>query len=382
MSLSVDALQKGEKYNETRIALDAASTRADTLAAEADAATVAAQESADRAGQLVSQLVRTSGTNLTVQLVVDGGRADDLLYKLGTVSKLTEQSAVVLRQAEADSNTARALTSQAAVARDRTETLADDAEEVLAQANAAAEKAQAKIAKQAASAERLQAQLVALTGTADAAEQAYRDGVAWEHAHAAKPATPAAGAPVVTTPPGTTPPATTPPGGTPPVVTPPVASPPVAAPPVVVPPVAVPPVVTPPVITPPVVTAPSGGAVAAAIAFAKAQLGEPYLLNGAGPDRWDCSGLTMKSYAAAGVNIGAHLVSSQYNTMARAGRLLPVANRQAGDLLFYANSGGFYHVAMYIGGGQMIEAPNASAPVRIVAVRKGDLVGQAGRPTG
>ena len=140
--------------------------------------------------------------------------------------------------------------------------------------------------------------------------------------------------------------------------------------------------VAPPVVAPPVTPAPSGGAVATAIAFARAQLGKPYSWGGAGPNSWDCSGLTMKSYAAAGVNIGSHLVSSQYNAMSRAGRLVPVANRQAGDLLFYADSTGFYHVSMYIGGGQMIEAPNKYAPVRIVAVRKGDLVGQAGRPTG
>jgi cell wall-associated NlpC family hydrolase len=79
-------------------------------------------------------------------------------------------------------------------------------------------------------------------------------------------------------------------------------------------------------------------------------------------------------------------VTNQYNTMAAAGRLVPVAQRTAGDLLFYANggraSGGFYHVAIYLGGGQMIEAPRDGVPVRITGYRTSDLVAYAGRPTG
>src|SRR5690606_10230868 len=88
--------------------------------------------------------------------------------------------------------------------------------------------------------------------------------------------------------------------------------------------------------------------VSGAIAYAKAQLGEPYAYAGAGPNSWDCSGLTMQSYASVGVAIGGHGSTSQYNYLKGKGRLVPVSERVAGDLLFYSEggsaSGTKYHV--------------------------------------
>ena len=79
-------------------------------------------------------------------------------------------------------------------------------------------------------------------------------------------------------------------------------------------------------------------------------------------------------------------MSTQYATKRAQNRLVGLNALLPGDLLFYSSggstSGGFYHVAIYIGGGQMIEAPRPGVPVRIVAVRYGDLVPYAGRPTG
>jgi cell wall-associated NlpC family hydrolase len=128
-------------------------------------------------------------------------------------------------------------------------------------------------------------------------------------------------------------------------------------------------------------------AVEGAIAYATAQLGEPYVLGGMGPNAWDCSGLTKASYASVGVYIGTHSSTDQYNYMAAQGRLVPIAQMQRGDLLYYSAGGSAsvarkYHVTIYLGGGKMIEAPNPSAPVRIVNVRYSDLVPYAGRPTG
>ena len=82
--------------------------------------------------------------------------------------------------------------------------------------------------------------------------------------------------------------------------------------------------------------APVAGAVDGAIAYAEAQLGEPYAFGGAGPNSWDCSGLTMMSYRSVGVYIGAHGVTMQYNTMKAEGRLVNLSQLQPGDLLFYA----------------------------------------------
>jgi cell wall-associated NlpC family hydrolase len=135
----------------------------------------------------------------------------------------------------------------------------------------------------------------------------------------------------------------------------------------------------------PVVAAPNATSVAGAIAYARSHLGDAYTFAGAGPTAWDCSGLTKAAYASVGTYIGTHSATNQYNTLKRAGRLVPLSAMVAGDLLWYSNggseSGDKYHVAIYTGGGQMIEAPYEGQVVRVTAVRRGDLVQFAGRPT-
>jgi len=122
-----------------------------------------------------------------------------------------------------------------------------------------------------------------------------------------------------------------------------------------------------------------------AIAFASEQLGERYVLGGAGPNVWDCSGITMKSYAAAGVYIGWHSATAQYNIMASKQKLVPFQDIQRGDLIWWSKetafSGDKYHVAIYMGDGMMLEAPNPARTVRIVPVRYGEIWPYAGRPT-
>jgi len=119
----------------------------------------------------------------------------------------------------------------------------------------------------------------------------------------------------------------------------------------------------------PNVPAPSGGA-AAAIAAAKAQLGKPYRYAAVGPDSFDCSGLTMFAWRAAGVSLP-HSSSAQYAS-------LPHVSPSAaapGDLFFFGSP--IHHVGMYLGGGMMIEAPHTGAVVRIRPAFRGDLVGAA-----
>lgn len=373
-ALSVDSLEKGEAYNQAKDALDIASARVDALEGQADAASESAKKSAAQAGEVVAQLARAGGGNITMQLLVNSAGADDLLAQLGTMGKLAEQSAAVIERAEADENAARSLAAQASRAQTKRKNLEAEAATVLAEAQAASADAEAKIATQSVATAKLAAQLVSLTGTAEAANQAYLDGIAAEAAQNAQPGTPTTPtSPTNPTPADPTP--TTP--GTPTTPTTPV------TPPVVTPPVTAPPVVTPPVTTP---SAPNAGVAAGAINYAMAQLGDRYEFGGAGPDAWDCSGLTKVAYASMGVYIGTHSVTNQYNTMSSQGRLVPVSQRTAGDLLFYStggsSSGGFYHVAIYLGGGQMIEAPRAGVPVRVTGYRTGDLVPYAGRPTG
>ena len=386
-ALSVDSLEKGEAYNQARDALDAETVRAESLVHQADAAAESAKKSAAQAGEVLAQLARTGGGDITVQLLVNSAGADDLLSQLGTMNRLARQSAEVIERAETDENTARSLGDQAVQAQKRRESLAKDAEAVLAEAQAASAEAEAKIATQSEASAQLVAQLVLLTGNADAANRAYLDGKAWEAAQNTQqptPATPSNPAPSNPTPSNPSPSNPAPSNPTPSNPTPVTPTAPTAP---VTPPVVTPPVVTPPVTAPPVTTpsAPNANTVAGAIAYARAQLGDAYGWGKAGPDQWDCSGLTKASYGSVGVNIGTHSVTNQYNTMSSAGRLVPVAQRAAGDLLFYASggkvAGGFYHVAIYIGGGQMIEAPRAGVPVRITGYRTSDLVAYAGRPT-
>ncbi|MGZ5366906.1 MAG: NlpC/P60 family protein [Aeromicrobium sp.] len=101
-----------------------------------------------------------------------------------------------------------------------------------------------------------------------------------------------------------------------------------------------------------------------AIAFARSQLGDPYKWGASGPNSWDCSGLTMKAWAAAGVSLP-HYGGAQYTST----RHVSVSSIQRGDLLFWSKGSArsIYHVAIYLGGGQMIHAPRTGRNVEIVS---------------
>lgn len=111
-------------------------------------------------------------------------------------------------------------------------------------------------------------------------------------------------------------------------------------------------------------TGPHAALIAEAIAFAEAQLGKPYVLGGAGPDVWDCSGLTLKSYAAAGIDIGIHGSASQYKYGVAKGWTHPLSQVQPGDLIFWGGTDA-YHVAISLGGNWMIAAPQPGENVKI-----------------
>jgi len=105
------------------------------------------------------------------------------------------------------------------------------------------------------------------------------------------------------------------------------------------------------------------GAAATAVRFALDQLGDPYVWAAAGPDQWDCSGLTMAAWAAAGRSLP-HYSAAQYlaATPVTQDRLRP------GDLVFWAGGGGpgaIFHVALYLGAGQVVHAPRPGTQVRI-----------------
>ena len=120
---------------------------------------------------------------------------------------------------------------------------------------------------------------------------------------------------------------------------------------------------------------PSGGA-SAAISFARAQIGEPYLWAAAGPDSWDCSGLTQMAWAQAGVNLS-HYTGFQWDETSR----VALGDLQPGDLVFFGDSGPTsHHVGLYVGNDQMIEAPHAGAFVRYASIWRSDILPYGGRP--
>ena len=105
-------------------------------------------------------------------------------------------------------------------------------------------------------------------------------------------------------------------------------------------------------------------AVATAISYAEDQIGKPYLFGGTGPDAFDCSGLVMMAYRAAGINI-ARTSEEQWATEVR----VPASQVEPGDLVFFAGSDGTDtspgHVGLVIGNGEMVEAYATGFPVRI-----------------
>src|SRR5580658_9276299 len=125
---------------------------------------------------------------------------------------------------------------------------------------------------------------------------------------------------------------------------------------------------------------------AQAIAYAEQQIGKPYVWGADGPDAFDCSGLVYAAYASAGVAIARTTFGWRQD-----GPVVALSDLEPGDLLFYAGSDGTAtdpgHVVMYLGAGQIIQAPEQGEDVQtdpvdlagvIVATRPADLSTQGG----
>lgn len=109
------------------------------------------------------------------------------------------------------------------------------------------------------------------------------------------------------------------------------------------------------------VNVPVSGRAGVAVAAAKSKLGSAYVWAAAGPNVFDCSGLTMYAWAQAGVGLP-HSSRMQMSS----GRSVSVSALQPGDLVFYGSP--VHHVAIYVGGGQVIHAPQSGDVVRYASV--------------
>lgn len=104
----------------------------------------------------------------------------------------------------------------------------------------------------------------------------------------------------------------------------------------------------------------TSGSVASVLGFLKAQVGKPYVYGATGPSAYDCSGLTQAAFRTIGVELPR--TSQAQSTF---GTQVPVSQVQPGDLLFWGGVGSAYHVAVYIGDGQYLDAANPSKGVVI-----------------
>jgi cell wall-associated NlpC family hydrolase len=123
---------------------------------------------------------------------------------------------------------------------------------------------------------------------------------------------------------------------------------------------------------PPPYNGSASGQAAVAIKYAYAQLGKPYQWGGAGPNSFDCSGLTMRSWGAAGVSLP-HSAAGQQAELPR----VSLSALEPGDLVFFGDPA--FHTAIYIGGGRIIQAPHTGAVVEISSLSSMPPT-SAGRP--
>lgn len=114
----------------------------------------------------------------------------------------------------------------------------------------------------------------------------------------------------------------------------------------------------------------SSAAAQAAVNFALAQVGKPYVYAASGPNSYDCSGLTMASWRQGGISLP-HNAAEQYGY----GTHISVSQLQPGDLMFYYQPIG--HVTIYVGNGMMVSAPQPGENVKLMPISSmmGDYTG-------
>jgi len=325
------ALQKNEQYNQAKQAVKIMADKVEGLEAKVKTAEEEAGEAKTMLGQIVARMYRqgTSG-NTTLEIFFNPESSDELLYQLGASDVVAQRTQVMYEQAMQKQSDAKALAAELSGAQAELETRRAASEKLYREAKAAADAVIAKVNESESQRASMLGQLANLKDTASDLERQRREGLEAERRQNAVKDAPTA--PELYT-----------------------------------------------------VGAPNSDLVERAIGFASAQLGERYVLGGSGPDIWDCSGITMKSYASVGVYIGWHSATAQFNIMASNQKLVPFQDAQRGDLIWWTRSSSFsgdkYHTAIYLGGGMMLEAPNPARTVRIVPVRYGELFPYAARPT-
>jgi cell wall-associated NlpC family hydrolase len=396
-------LEANNAYSNALVELDTRSDAAAVATARAAAADKEQSKSRKAVGQLARDLYRNGGLNPELSGLVTG--TGDVLAKAATLQALTAGRSRAFAAAETTAAAAESLTAAAADARRAADDAAKTAEGLKAQADqangaqvkaVADAKAQrtvlvgqlASLRNTTAALEsarvdglerkRQQARLAAVTAAAEraAAAQADADQAAAANAAAAGRAsaasaeqsasapsrTPAQAAPSQAAPAPAAPAAPAPARPAPAPARPAPAPAQPAPAPAPVQPAPVQPVPAP--APAPVQPAPSpGGSNQAAISAAMGKVGSPYFYQygGTGAYGFDCSGLVQNAFAA----IGKQLPRTAAEQFAQAPVHVPLSQAQPGDLLVWGSAPGFYHVAIYLGGGKVVQALNPSAGITV-----------------
>jgi membrane protein involved in colicin uptake len=188
ITLSNEALKRGEEYLVATYNRDAAQASADDLESRAAEAAATAESTKRQVGQIAAQLYKSGGDNGTVNLLLNGDKSEELLYKLGTMSQLTSQTVGMRDAAEIAANNASSLRAQADAALTERDRLATEAESALEAAEDAQAAVDAQVIEEQAHSATLYEQLASLKNTTAAAEQGYRDRLAKEAEDAARKA--------------------------------------------------------------------------------------------------------------------------------------------------------------------------------------------------
>ena len=330
--LSNAALALGEKYNQAKQALKEVADKVATLQGQADVANAQANAAKARLAQIASQMYRSGSSGSGVSLLLQAGAADNLLYQLGARDRLAKQNDTTYRKAVEKQRYAQSVTDQLNVAKVDLAAKTKVAKAAFDQAQGAANALSAKIAANKAAQATFYKQLAVLQRTSADLERRRAEGLAAEARQNAGNSGSVLDAPSLYH-----------------------------------------------------VDDADPVIVEKVLKFARAQIGDWYVFGAAGMGTWDCSGLTMRSYSSVGIYISWHSVVAQFRMAAQKHQLVPIKDRQPGDLIFYSTTTAFdgdkYHIAIYSGNNRMIEAPRPGTTVREVPMRWGELFRYAARPS-
>jgi peptidoglycan DL-endopeptidase CwlO len=385
------SLQANNAYGDALVALRIRRDAAAVASAKASAADAEQQKTRRQIGQLAGDLYRNGGLNPSLSTFASG--KGEVFQQAATLEAITASRSRAFASAENAAAAAKSLTAAAEDANraaDEAARTAEDRKTDAERANAAQVKAVS-----AAKAQRtvLVDQLANLKNTTVELESARVDALdrqrALERLAAVRASVAAQPAPVQDRPAGQPPqaaaapvvPAPAPPAPAPavPAPAPPAPADPAPADPAPADPapadpgqVSPPPVAPAPAPAPAPVPAPSpGGSNQTAISVALGKVGSPYFYDygGSGPRGFDCSGLVQNAFAAA----GKYLPRTAAEQFAQAPVHVPLSQAQPGDLLVWGSSPGFYHVAIYLGGGRVVQALNPDDGITVT-----DLAWMAG----